>query len=105
VLRCVGYTEKYEQITISDFCKEEKVKERKDYASPCGGCPCTHCANNVDCADCDSSKEADFACFNCDDCINYNGNKGFDNWISKCKKYKPTERHVQMVRDNFKICN
>lgn len=47
---------KAHQITLQELGiipKEPKRKEevRKQYAFPCGGCACSHCANNVETPD------------------------------------------------------
>ena len=47
-------------------------------------------------------REANFGCFNCDDCRNYSG-KGTDNWKSACEKYKITNQYAECVRKKFKM--
>ena len=74
--------------------------DRSRYASPCGSCVCEHCSNNVDCMD-KCTGEADFGCFNCDDCRNYS-REGTDNWKSDCDNYKVTNQHAERVRKRFK---
>lgn len=71
-----------------------------NYASPCGGCICSHCANSVECMD-ECTGEMEFGCFVCDECRNYDG-KGTDNWKEQCRCYKITELYAKRVRSKFK---
>ena len=70
---------------------------------PCGDCICNHCANSVECFD-NCTGEADFSCFTCDYCKQYDS-LGTDNWKSECDKYKITESYAQREREKFKIIN
>lgn len=96
------------QITLEDLGIIPKQIDRSIYAYPCGGCICDHCANNINCEDSVESpgiaeKEADFACFNCDDCYNYHGTgKGADNWKPDCRNYKVTNVHAEYIRKRFR---
>lgn len=42
-------------------------------------------------------------CFNCDDCIWYNGDKGTDNWVGECRKYKVTSVCAERLRSRLKV--
>lgn len=91
------------QITLEELGlipKQVGQVDRSIYATSCGGCICEHCSNNVDCTD-KCVGEANFSCFNCDDCYNYSG-KGIDNWKSDCKDYKVTNHHVSYNRKRLK---
>ena len=50
----------------------------------CMRCICEHCANNPNCFD-HCQGEMDEPCFNCDDCIHWDGKTGrpsiFDDWL------------------------
>lgn len=94
------------QITLEELglIPDQKKYDRSVYACPCGGCVCGHCANNVDCDDI-ATGEADFPCFNCDDCINYNGDRGTDNWKPECGEYKVTNAYAQKLRKRFANVN
>lgn len=87
------------QITLEELGIIPKQVDRSRYATPCGGCICDHCSNNVDCMD-KCIGEMDFPCFNCDDCHCYSG-KGTDNWKSVCSSYKVTEEYAECVRKRF----
>ena len=89
------------KITLEELGIIPKQIDRSTYACPCGGCICEHCSNNVDCMD-KCVGEANFGCFNCDDCYYYSG-KGADNWKSACDKYKVTNQYAERVRKKFKI--
>lgn len=91
-----------EELGIIPRKVDSKVDWRK-YASPCGGCVCEHCSNNVDCMD-KCTGEADFGCFNCDDCRYYSG-KGTDNWKHQCSNFKVTESRARAIRTMFKCLN
>lgn len=91
------------QITFEDLGMIPEQIDRNKYATPCGGCVCNHCANNVDCMD-NVVGEADFPCFNCDECLNFNGERGrTDNWKPNCNCYKISNAYVQRRRKQFKI--
>lgn len=81
--------------------KDDSKVDKSEYASPCGGCICEHCSNNVDCID-KCVGEANFGCFNCDDCYYYSG-KGTDNWKYACNNYKVTNQYAERVRKKFKM--
>ena len=70
---------KAHQITLQELGiipKEPKRKEevRKQYAFPCGGCVCSHCANNVETPD-TCTGEMKEPCFTCDYCKHYDGKR------------------------------
>lgn len=95
----------YEQLSFLNELniKQDKEEHRKTiYASPCGGCLCGTCANNVDCSHSIPSKEMNEPCFNCDDCYYYNGN-GKRNKSYNCDMYKVTEHQVNKIRGGFKV--
>ena len=91
------------QITLEELgvIPNQIFIDRSIYATPCGGCVCNHCANNVDCMEAVTG-EAKFACFNCDDCFNYSG-YGRDNWKPECKHYKVTDKRAKDMRKRLKI--
>lgn len=98
----------YHQITLEEsglIPRQELLVEKKtdrfQYACFCGGCICDHCANSVECAD-NCTGEADFGCFNCDDCKGYSV-RGVDNWRAECARYKVTEAYAGRKRKNFKL--
>lgn len=78
-----------------------KAAQHIDYAFPCGGCICNHCANSVECPDM-CTGEMDYACFTCDECKWYDG-KGTDNQRAECSDYKITEAYAK--RKRFKVLN
>ena len=94
----------YKQITMEDLGLIPKTVDRKQYVSPCGGCICQHCINNVDCNDRLEKQEAlkADACFNCDDCYNYSG-KGTDNWKTECQRYVITNLYAMRLRKHFQV--
>lgn len=69
----------------------KSIEQHINYACPCGGCICNHCANSTE-----------FACFICDDCKWYDG-KGTDNRRTECKNYKITEAYANAKRKKFKV--
>ena len=85
--------------------KEPKRKEevRKQYAFPCGGCVCSHCANNVETPD-TCTGEMKEPCFTCDYCKHYDG-KGTDRRLQDCDKYIVTDEHARRLRRHMKIIN
>lgn len=89
------------QITFEELGMIPEQVDRSKYATPCGGCICNHCANNVDCMD-RVKNEMDFPCLNCDECLNYNG-YGKDNWKPECNQYKITNVHVLHRRRQIKL--
>nr|DAV46709.1 MAG TPA: hypothetical protein [Caudoviricetes sp.] len=90
------------QITLEELGLIPKQIDKSKYTTPCGCCVCNHCANNVDCFD-HCTGEADRTCFNCDDCIWYNGDKGTDNWVGECRKYKVTSVYAERLRSRLKV--
>lgn len=97
------------QMTLEEIGLIPKTKEsfgqgnatQKDYAFPCGGCACNHCANSVECFD-NCTGEADFGCFTCDECRRYDGKGIVDNYRDSCVKYKVTTIHAKRIRKTFK---
>ena len=89
-------------MTFEELGMIPKQINREIFACPCGGCVCNHCVNNVDCMDTQVG-EAKFGCFNCDECLNYNGNYGTDNWRSECMQYRVTDAQARRIRRKFKI--
>ena len=94
------------QITLEELGIISKLQQSKrteqciNYACPCGGCLCNHCANSVECFD-NCTGEAEFACFTCDECRRYDG-RGSDRWKSECSNYKVTNRFAEYMRGRFK---
>ncbi len=92
-----------EELGIIPEQKPEKVIEHINYAFPCGGCVCNHCANSVECLD-NCTGEMLFACFTCDECRRYdNDGKGPDNWREECRDYKVTDAEAVALRKKFKV--
>lgn len=84
------------------FTNEEIKHDRGYYATPCGGCICNKCANNVD--GCYKPGEMKEPCFNCDDCMNYSGDRNLkDNWKSECKAFIITNYHAEKNRERIKL--
>ena len=98
---------KAHQITLQELGiipKEPEQKEvRKQYAFPCGGCVCSHCANNVETPD-TCTGEMKEPCFTCDYCKHYDG-KGTDRRLQDCDKYIVTDEHARRLRRHIKIIN
>ena len=99
---------KAHQITLQELGiipKEPKRKEevRKQYAFPCGGCVCNHCANNVETPD-TCTGEMKEPCFTCDCCKYYDGT-GTDRRLRNCDKYIVTDEHARRLRSHMKIIN
>ncbi len=100
----------YHQMTLEEFgmkltndlVSEQKRIRRMVYASSCGGCICNHCANNVECMD-NCVGEAEFGCFDCDECVHFDGKTHVDNWKTECDRYKVTETYVKRLRRNFTL--
>lgn len=94
------------QITLEELgiITEQKTCERKQYATPCGGCICNHCLNNVDCIDHMEIKECleQEPCFNCDMCLNYSG-YGKDNRKRECERYVITNEFSKKKRSKIHI--
>lgn len=77
--------------------------KRSDYAFPCGGCICNHCANSVETID-NCTGEAKEHCFVCDECRWYGGDtKNLDKWKQECDEYIITEEQAKRNRKKFKI--
>lgn len=47
--------------------------------------------------------EMDEPCFNCDDCIHWDGKTGREMWRDECSKYKITEYWAAHLRRKMKI--
>ena len=97
---------KYEQMTLPGVFEERTEQQHekesiKNYASPCGGCLCDKCANNVECLKVEMGEQKE-PCFNCDYCVNYDG-KGKYNKKYNCDKFIITEHETKKVRERFKI--
>lgn len=97
---------KYEQMTLTGIFEERKeqqhVKESvKEYVSPCGGCICDKCANNVECLRVEIGEQIE-PCFNCDYCVNYDG-KGEYNKKYECSRFVITNHEAKKARERFKI--
>lgn len=93
------------QITLEELGfipKSEKkyVKPRKNYANPCGGCICNHCANCAECWD-DCTGEMEFPCFICNECIHYDGH-GTNQDRTECKNYKATNKYAEHLRKRIR---
>ena len=93
------------QITLEELgfipkTEKEYIEPKKQYACPCGGCICNHCANSVECWD-DCTGEMEFSCFVCNECKYYDG-KGSNNRRAECKDYKITEAYAKAKRKKFK---
>ena len=79
--------------------------KRSDYAFPCCGCICNHCANSVETID-NCTGEAKEPCFVCDECRRYDGDtKNPDKWKQECDEYVITEEQAKRNRKKFKIVN
>jgi len=89
-----------EELGILPKQEPQKAVKHIDYAFPCGGCICNHCANSMECWD-ECTGEAVFGCFACEDC-KWWGGKGTDNRRSECKDYKITEAYAKVLRKRFK---
>ena len=81
----------------------ENSKKERIYAFPCGGCVCSHCANNVETPD-TCTGEMKEPCFTCDYCKHYDG-KGTDRRLQDCDKYIVTDEHARRLRRHIKIIN
>ena len=77
--------------------------KRSDYAFPCGGCICNHCANNLSSED-KTAGEAKIFCDACEWCRWYDGDtKNPDKWKQECDEYIITEEQAKRNRKKFKI--
>ena len=92
----------YEQLTLPIIDTKDKTTiVYKDYASPCGGCICEQCVNNVDCINVKSGEQKE-ACFNCDDCYHYN-RYGKCNKKYNCDNYCITNYGAIHKRKQLKV--
>ena len=94
------------QITLEDLGlipKSRKVytEPKKQYASPCGGCICNHCANSVECWD-DCIGEMENPCFTCDECINYDEH-GRQKKRTECSRFKITNKYAEYLRKRLEL--
>ena len=77
--------------------------KRHEYAFPCGGCICNHCANNLYSED-KTAGEAKIFCDACECCRWYDGDtKNKDEWKQKCKNYIVTNQHAEYLRKRIKV--
>lgn len=81
--------------------KKEYVEPQKQYASPCGGCICNHCANSVECWD-NCTGEMVFPCFTCDECIHYDGHTTRSQKREECRNYKITNKYAEYLRKRIR---
>ena len=72
-----------------------------EYACLCGGCICGKCANNVDCIAAEAG-EMEIGCFNCEECIGYDGN-GTNNKKASCKSFKIANAEAELNRKRWKV--
>lgn len=94
------------QITLEELGLIPKTEKsvwnlKNHYAYPCGGCICHHCANSVECVD-QCAGEMNFGCFDCDECIEYDG-KGVDRWKQVCNQFKITDSYAEKIRKELKV--
>lgn len=82
---------------------EQKSGSQKQYAFPCAGCICNHCANNVETIDL-CTGEGDEPCFTCDCCKYFDG-IGKDRRLQDCDKYIVTDEHAKRLRRQMKMRN
>lgn len=85
-----------EELGIIPKTEKKYVKPQKQYAFPCGGCICNHCANSVECWD-DCTGEMEVPCFICDECINFDGHGRRQN-RTECGRYKITNKYAEYLR-------
>jgi hypothetical protein len=90
-----------EELGIVPKLEQDKRIEPINYAFPCGGCLCNHCANNVECMD-QCAGEADCFCYICDECKFYDG-KGKNMLKTECSRYKETDQRARYMRSKFKV--
>lgn len=92
--------------TLDRKCKRASITntmKRSDYAFPCGGCICNHCANNLYSED-KTAGEAKIFCDACEWCRWYDGDtKNPDKWKQECDEYIITEEQAKRNRKKFKI--
>lgn len=73
---------------------------RDDYAFPCAGCLCDHCANNLYSSD-QMAGEAKIFCYVCEECRYYDGNlKNKDMRCKQCENYIVTNEHAELFCEN-----
>lgn len=92
------------QLSFVDTSKKTDDRKvfKKVYASPCGGCICNQCANDVNGRG--KASEAERPCFNCDDCRNYDGDfKKKNNKRFECESFKITSYQVERNRARIKL--
>lgn len=71
---------------------------RDDYAFPCAGCLCDHCANNLYSSD-KMAGEAKIFCYVCEECRYYDGDlKNKDMRCKQCENYIVTNEHAERLR-------
>lgn len=80
--------------------KKEYAEPQKQYAFPCGGCICNHCANSVECWD-NCTGEMAFPCFTCDECVHY-GVLGRSQKRTECRNYKITNKYAEYLRKRIR---
>lgn len=87
---------------IEEQKRQKEIEVQKSYASPCGGCVCNQCANDVN----GRYKPGEMVepCFNCEKCRNYDGNsmKKY-NYKTECSSFKITEHHASQNRRKIKL--
>ena len=78
--------------------------KRSDYAFPCGGCICNHCANNLYSED-KTAGEAKIFCDACEWCRWYDGDtKNPDKWKQECDEYIITEEQAKKKQEKIQNC-
>ena len=76
---------------------------RDDYAFPCAGCLCDHCANNLYSSD-QMAGEAKIFCYVCEECRYYDGDlKNKDMRCKQCENYIVTNEHAERLRKKIKV--
>lgn len=76
---------------------------RVEYAFPCAGCICNHCANSVETID-NCTGEAKESCFICDECKWYDGDIHRESkWKQQCRNFIVTEEHVKRLRKKIRM--
>lgn len=90
----------FEELGLIPKSIKECTEIKKQYAFPCGGCICNHCANSAECWD-DCTGEMENPCFICDECINYDGHGRRQNRV-QCSHYKITNKYAEYLRKRIK---
>lgn len=90
-----------EELGIIPKTEKKYVEPKKQYASPCGGCICNHCANSAECFD-DCPSEMDIPCYVCDECFNYN-KYGRCQKRTECNRYKITNKYAEYLRKKIRV--